>query len=215
MVSSDVVCNALSDFFDANGIREWEDLCYGDEFRYDNFNGEIRDGATKVVLMPWGADFVIKIPFFGERDGWDRTAIPFCCALNNDLGVEGPNDYCALEAAAYKKAVEWGIEDMFASTYQFGHYYNIPIYIQTRVSPLRRKANDDSTYKYASLKGSETFDSEVGANLMDFYDASHVERFLQFYNRFCLNDMANFRNGGFDRNSGRYIFWDYSGYNDG
>ena len=68
-------------------FRLWEDSSYGDLENISYFYG-----ATKSVIIDEDNDWVLKIPFC------DKTC-----------------DYCALEAENYKKAVEAGVEEVFAA----------------------------------------------------------------------------------------------------
>lgn len=205
----------VNDFCEANHIEDWQDLCYGEDYDGATSDYMIAAGATKVVLIPMDASFVIKIPFFGEKDwDWDNDPIPYMGAYAPGLEDVEPNNYCELEAELYKEAVKWELEDFFVPTVFFGDVCGLPIYVQPRIHNIKRLAAKDSAYKYASIKGSEEFDTDVGANLVEFYNLNDVERLLQFFKHYKINDVDNFRNSGYDTICGRYVFWDYAGFKD-
>lgn len=215
----DVVYNYL----EANGIEGWEGFCYGDEVF--NISEEyrdivtIRDGATKVVLVFNKENFVIKIPYYGDYDDSGYTC-PYQGGRNlvlDDLGYEFEgNDYCELESALYEEAVECGVEDFFSPTVFFGRISGIPIYIQKKVNAnpymVMQKPSNEELYTYASINNSGEFDSFFGVMLLRSYPIEQVKRFFQFVKKYNINDMDNYRNGGFDIKLGRWIFWDYCGF---
>lgn len=204
----------VNDFCESNNITCWEDLCYGEDYSA-NLDYMIDSGATKVVLIPMDASFVIKIPFFGEKDwDWDNGPIPYMGAYAPGLEEVEPNNYCELEAELYKEAVKWELEKFFVPTVFFGDICGLPVYIQPRIYQTKRLVAKDSVYKYASIKGSSEFDTDVGANLVEFYSLSDIERLLRFFKHYKIDDVDNFRNSGYDRISGRYVFWDYAGFKD-
>lgn len=201
-------------FFDSYGIDEWQDFVYGYDISIpDDFCGDVQDGATKVVMIPDSKDYVIKIPFYGQVDDCD-IAVPFMGAVSPMIETDEPNNYCALEEAIYDEAVKWGIEKFFVPTVFVGDVRGVPIYVQTRITNIRHKTADENTFKYASVKGSEEFDCSVGAQLVEFYTLELVEKLLQFFKAYAINDVDNFRNGGFVPKFGRHVFWDYAGFRD-
>jgi hypothetical protein len=212
--AKEVIINTVNNFFEENGIESWEGFCYGDDFDGEADGYEIRTGASKVVLIPYGAEYVIKIPYYGQLDDWDGSPIAYEGAWVSEIDTDNTNDYCELEAAVYDEAVEWGVEDFFVPTTWFCDIGHIPIYVQPRVQPSRHKTAEDNTYKYASIKGSDEFDTDVGASLVEFYTLPHIEKLLQFLKYYHINDVDNFRNGGFDNVTKRHVFWDYAGFRD-
>lgn len=208
------IVNIVTNFFDNNGIESWEGFCYGDDFDGAAGSYEIRTGASKVVFIPDGAQYVIKIPYYGQTDDWDGNSIPYQGAFSPEIDTDNTNDYCELEAAIYDEAVDWGLQDFFVPTTWICDIRCVPIYVQPRVQPLYRKTTEDNTYKYASIKGSDEFDSDVGASLVEFYTLPHIEKLLQFLKYYQINDVDNFRNGGFDNVTKRHVFWDYAGFRD-
>ena len=208
------IVNIVNDFFDANGVESWEGFCYGDDFDAGELDYDICTGASKVVLLPVGAKYVIKIPYYGQLDDWDGSSVAYEGAYVPNIEVDNTNDYCELEAAIYDEAVEWGVEDFFVPTTWLCDIGHIPIYVQPRVQTLFHRPAEDNTYKYASIKGSDEFDTDVGACLVEFYTLPHIEKLLKFLKHYEINDVDNFRNSGYDSVSGRHVFWDYAGFRD-
>lgn len=209
-----IITDIVTNFFEENGIESWEGFCYGDDFDGAADGYEIRTGASKVVLLPDGARYVIKIPYYGQLDDYDGTSIPYNGAYVSNIEIDNTNDYCELEAAIYDEAVEWDLQDFFVPTTWVCDIEHIPIYVQPRIQSIYRKAAEENTYKYASIKGSDEFDSNVGASLVEFYTLPHIEKLLAFFKYYEINDVDNYRNGGYDLRLKRHVFWDYAGFRD-
>lgn len=210
----DFITKAVIDFFKENEVQEWKDFYYGTEVDCaDSFDGYVEDGASKVVLIPDNVSYVIKIPFYGEC-GWDEGEVyPYMGAVSPLIETDEPNNYCALESAIYLEAMDWGIEKFFVPTVYIGDVFGVPIYVQTRIKNVRHMTDKENTFKYASIKGSDEFDSDVGAQLVEFYSLEEVETLLRFLKSYHINDVDNFRNGGYDPSYKRHVFWDYAGFN--
>ena len=209
-----IITNIVTNFFEENGIESWEGFCYGDDFDGAADGYEIRTGASKVVLLPDGAQYVIKIPYYGQLDDYDGTSIPYNGAWVPHIEIDNTNDYCELEAAIYDEAVEWDLQDFFVPTIWVCDIGHVPIYVQPRIQSIYRRAAKENTYKYASIKGSNEFDSDVGASLVEFYTLPHIEKLLEFFKYYQINDVDNYRNGGYDIQLQRHVFWDYAGFRD-
>lgn len=209
----DFITKTVIDFFKENEVQEWKDFYYGPKIdRADSFNGQVKNGASKVVLIPDNTSYVIKIPFYGIS-GYDEEVCPYMGAVSPLIETEEPNDYCALESAIYLEAMDWGLENFFVPTVYVGDVFGVPIYVQTRIKNIRHMTDKENTFKYASIKGSEEFDSDVGAQLVEFYSLEEVETLLRFLKSYRINDVDNFRNGGYDPSYKRHVFWDYAGFN--
>ena len=206
------IVDIVTKFFEDNGIESWEGFCYGDDFDGAADGYEVRTGASKVVFIPDGARYVIKIPYYGQVDDWDGNSVPYQGAFSPEIDTENTNDYCELEAAIYDEAVDWGLQDFFVPTTWVCDIGHIPVYVQPRIHPIRHRPTEENTFKYASVKGSDEFDSDVGACLVDFYALPHIEKLLEFFKFYRINDVDNFRNGGYDTGLQRHVFWDYAGF---
>lgn len=94
-------------------------------FRYDY-------GATKLVIIFPGADYVIKIPFTGFYTYTEEDDIEYIEFENGGNGW----DYCEREIDIYFDAMRVGLEKFFAKTELIGHICGHPIYIQERAEIL-------------------------------------------------------------------------------
>lgn len=112
-------------------------------------------GATKFVLLPDEADYVVKIPLNGAWEGRYCS----CSSYNSDEeeeddyedryeekffpwegatyeGSEAGWDYCSREAYVYDRAVMEDIEGMFAGTFYATEASHYPVYVSERAEGL-------------------------------------------------------------------------------
>ena len=200
-----------------NDVHRWEDILAPNEFNAidTDYFEDIRTGATKIVLLPKDASYVVKIPYIGEEN-WSWGGEPHWFNggdYDNDMF-----DYCEHEAYLYEQAQIFNCDQFLVPTLYLMDVGNIPIYIQTKVvrsSPYRySKPSNEDEYRYASIKNSDALWPEVGAILLQYYSESEIATFLMFLKEFKLNDLESSRNGEYIAAFGRYVFWDYSGYNE-
>ena len=195
-----------------NDVHRWEDIVSPREFEVadDDYHFQVRQGATKIVIVPDEAHYVIKIPFIGEESWGDRDFYYFDGGdYDNDSF-----DYCEHEAYLYEQAEYFKCDQFFVPTIYIFDVENIPIYIQTKIKGLRSSSqpSNEDTYRYASIKNSDVLIPEVGAKLLQYYSMDEVANFLAFIKAFQVNDLEAARNGEYVEAFGRYVFWDYSGY---
>jgi len=195
-----------------NDIGRWEDIVAPNEFNVvdADYNFEVRTGATKIVLVLHDMPYVIKIPFIGE-ESWNDEGFHYFDGGDYD---NEEYDYCAHEAYLYDQAKIFGCDQFFVPTMHLIMVENIPVYIQTKIDYIYRRAtpSNEDTYRYASIKNSDVLIPEVGARLLEYYSMSEVALFLAFIKAFDVNDLEASRNGEYVEAFGRYVFWDYSGY---
>lgn len=108
----------------------------------------VYSGASKLVLIPDGADYVIKIPFTGretesydaDEDDYYEDYIDFSEALYGKGW-----DYCLTEAVLYHKAKQNKVEKVLCKTQFIGKINEHPIYIQERAILYwdRERYNED------------------------------------------------------------------------
>ena len=215
--NSQYIYDVVEDFIKSNDIDNWENFSYDCCYVEHPDDVEMRSGASKLVLIPIEEQFVIKIPYYGEGDyGW---VFPYTGAHNETLEEIGysveDNNYCALEANLYAEAVKCDCAQFFVPVLFFDTISGFPVYIQSKATTDFRKnksGNTDNTYKYASIKNSDIFDPEIGSRLVDFYSTYEIEKFLNFIKTYQINDIGNYRNGGYSIEASRYVFWDFSGF---
>ena len=211
------IYDVVKDFIKCNDIDNWENFSYDCCYVEHPDDIEMRSGASKLVLIPIEEQFVIKIPYYGEGDcGW---IFPYTGAYNEALEEKGystkDNNYCALEANLYTEAVKCDCAQFFVPVLFFDTIKGFPVYIQSKATPdfgKNKSDNTDNTYKYASIKNSDIFDPEIGSRLVDFYSTYEIEKFLNFIKTYHINDIGNYRNGGYSIEASRYVFWDFSGF---
>lgn len=117
-----------SDFYDTDIVWSAAMSTYGHDFDIDS-------GVSKLVIIPYTANYVIKIPFSGlwyyediyneETDEYENGEDFF--EYNRTL------DYCAIEEEVYKKAVDAHLDFLFAKTEKVGEIDNFSIYCQEKV----------------------------------------------------------------------------------
>ena len=125
-----------------------------DEFVY-NMEKEIAKtcdyafGASKLVIVPYDLDYVIKIPFncvYDLGEVYPFTSVPF--HLEN---------YCQAEEEIYELAKEEELEKIFLPIEYVGEIKTFPVYIQ-------QKASDFMEQDYSSAKSREIILKERNAN---------------------------------------------------
>lgn len=215
--NSQYIYDVVEDYLKCNSIENWINLYCGCDYEKCPTDVVVRAGASKVVLIPIEKQFVIKIPYYGEGDyDW---VLPYTGAHNETLEEIGysveDNNYCALEANLYTEAVKYGCAQFFVPVLFFDTIGDIPIYIQYKATPNFEKSinnSADNTYIYASITNSDVLDPQIGSRLIDFYSAYEIEKFLSFIKTYCINDIDNYRNGGYSIEASRYVIWDFSGF---
>lgn len=109
----------------------WNDIetMFDDCGDYD----DVRCGCSKIVLFPYYLnDFVIKIPFLGERNGEEFYKFSNIKCFDFNHRFKTGWDHCELEAYVYQLAVKNNIADMFCGTYYIGDFEGFPLYISEK-----------------------------------------------------------------------------------
>lgn len=215
--NSQYIYDVVEDYLKRNSIESWINLYYSCDYENCPTDVVVRAGASKVVLIPIEEQFVIKIPYYGDSD--DGYVYPYTGAYNSVLEEKGysmeSNNYCELEANLYTEAVKYGCAQFFVPVLFFDTIGDIPIYIQYKAtSDIKKSKNNssDNTYIYASIANSDVLDPEIGSRLIDFYSAYEIEKFLSFIKTYHIDDIDNYRNGGYSIEASRYVIWDFSGF---
>lgn len=171
------------------------------EFEYDS-------GATKGVIIPIDADYVIKLPLYTARG-------------------ETPVDFCAREAAVYEEAKKFGLDHMLAAVQVF-KFDDVPyyVYVQEKVD-VNTDENEDVLFTYSSKQiNQEDYDDEDERNsaAWDYMNEMPVEECIyaifgeynkyanQLVNLFLDMNINDIHNGNFGYNGGHPVLIDYSGY---
>ena len=203
--------------------EEFIDILY-ETFRCD----EVLTGVSKCVVLLSNQNFVLKIPFEGQKffeqirnldaeefnyDDYDYVFHPFSCARTKDHW-----DYCNDEVEIFKKAEAAGVSSFFARTDFYGYSKdNYPIYIQERCEVFGNVDVDD---RYKSLsKKIKTSASKVSSELpeewialaIEYFGQELTDKFLAFVEDEHIDDL-HYDNFGFIGD--RPVLIDYSGYSD-
>ena len=171
---------------------------------YDYFEGQawVGSGATKLVIIPNDADYVIKIPF----DAW------------NDGTMFDENDYCELEEIAYDKAAQNGLDYLFMPTRFVESISTVKIYVQDRVDGYAYDTDDDQLTddeldEIECIKTSSGVTCEVSSfwvhEFLEVYGEDTFDEFTNFLTCFGINDLHS-GNVGYWNN--KPVIFDYSGY---
>ena len=188
-------------FFEAltshNAFYDWADSCHD----FGNYTIDFFTGATKVVAVIDGIDWVLKVDFVG----------------NYLL-------YCGAEASNYEWAVKEGWGKYFAAEFLLGEFYGTEVYVQELTFP-DEDAVSDSCYEFYTKdmneEESEEWWDSVGPDGLDDVErvaamfpelkGSDLGKFWQFLDRFHINDL-HIGNFGWRSSDNTPVIFDYSGY---
>ena len=171
-------------------------------------------GVTKAVIIPKGADYVIKIPFEGyynlsnhfynfteanDKDGWD---------------------YCREEADRYKFLSDNPLKECFAETYFLGYIDHYPIYIQEKCSPFNYNKNSKTKEEKKMIQPYLRHYTSRGVDLntnwcidfRNYYGEELFNYFLYFIDRYKWGDDLSSDNVGYK--CGRPVVIDFAGFRD-
>lgn len=182
-------------------------------------------GASKMVIIPKGADYVIKIPFTGQEettyDDYDDDYYQEFIDFNYSLYGDGW-DYCLTEAVHYNKAKRKNIEKIFCKTRCIGKVSGHPIYIQERAedyySHRSKNAQSKSSRKSKTSKEIENicrenrfsqFNIKWQTDVYNYYGEKIFNRFMDFIKKECIQDLHS---GNIGYLGARPVILDYSGW---
>lgn len=201
------------------------------------FNINFEYGASKLVLLFHDEDFVIKIPFryFEIEEGdygatlmeYEREEIeeepliedflqPISRASNFYLDTLRHWDYCELETAIYREAVEDELAPYFAEEFLAGFVGNMPIYCQAKVQTYYEGAThyteevQEKTTRSCKERGLRVmFDIDWVTDFIQYYGLNEYERLLKFIDQLGLRDFHHGNIGYIDEYP---ILLDYSDF---
>lgn len=203
---------------DVEGFIEHIDVKKVPKFDYET-------GASKLVIIPWGRDYVIKIPFNGEYQcGWDEDGKeydyfePFCGAHDCLYG----DNYCEAERIAYNDAITDGWDDFFMPIYLVTWKNGYPIYVQERVDCFCNDTEDADQASYSSQEARDKLkNNNAGCSLARLWLAScltvldsldELNEFIQYLrNTEIIQDLHR---GNLGYSHGKPVIVDYGGYYD-
>lgn len=169
-----------------------------------------------MVIIPFGRDYVIKIPFTGQYAG-TGTYVPFF-----------ENDYCSLERAYYYTALDEGFGDLFLYLEPIMEIEGIFIYVQPQAEVV--ELEDDSLQKEYSSKDSrdrilkEYKDGNLATITCRKFPLSWVascldmveeyERLVEFFTFLDENGIWDLHYNNLGYYDGHAVIIDYGGYNE-
>ena len=188
-------------------------------------------GASKLVILPFGEDFVIKIPFNGtycddeidyetgevlSKGGWECfTSYEY---YSENMDFDG--NYCGREADISDIAAAEDLEECFAITECVGRCGDYLIYKQARATTiladvLDEKSDSLSIEERKSIRDKCDNMGVYGFNIywlkdfLEFFGEEILKQLDRFINTYGINDLHT-SNVGYIGN--RPVLIDYSGY---
>lgn len=185
----------------------------------NNFYSWYETGATKLVIGFDCYDYVIKIPFEGERSYHDDCNYNFEYADDSGDGW----DYCCAETLVYSDALREDVEDAFAKIELIGHVQGHPIYAQLacEIYEAVEEGASNIPVEFDWSKREETSKYLVDKKLWDFntfwisqarewYGDIFIERFLKFLE----NHVRDLHSQNLGYCGLQPVIIDYGGYNE-
>lgn len=196
-------------------------------------------GASKYVILPPNADYVIKIPFKVSDDYQDCGHYTHNEETDEDEWVEDEGegyylefegaeycltgevgwDYCRAEAEYYQAAEDEGLQIFFAKTVYIGSICGWPIYVQERCStfynsdghPHSDEERHSTEKRLKELHIYTHFATDFVIDLINQYGEDETKHLFQFLEEYRIGDMHT-SNYGY---MGDYaILIDYSSFNE-
>ena len=192
------------------------------DFLNNYFSFEYFYGASKVVIIPKGADYVIKIPFDEYYDEEFEEANPLEYANDSKLHCW---DYCYNELYRYHIAKKNGFGHLFAKVKLLGKINYRPIYIQEKVRTIQKtnknytKANENNRKKVITSLHSRNLaigniDLDWLCSVEKEYGTEFMVNFVKFLSENEWDDDLHFNNVGYTRSDYLPIIFDYAGFMD-
>lgn len=191
-------------------------------------------GCTKAVFKLKQFDNVVfKIPFIGWRNfsydeetedsfiddsgyykhAWDMYD------PDGKLGIKsGRGDYCSVEQYLYNKAIDYGVQDLFAETAFLCYFLDYKIYISECI-PDDSHLYDATLFKEESYEKAQTYKKnkvslceEGVARFIEDYGDEATVCLLNFLRRYHIDDLHS--DNIHSRDNGKLVIIDYSSFND-
>ena len=188
-------------------------------------------GASKLVILPFGEDFVIKIPFNAQyhghgidcetgevtsEGGWEY----FTSEEYDSENMDFDGNYCGREADISDIATAEDLEECFAITECVGRCGDYLIYKQARATTiladvLDEKSDSLSLEERKSIRNKCNNMGVYGFNIywlkdfLEFFGEEILKQLNRFIDTYGINDL-HISNVGYIGN--RPVLIDYSGY---
>lgn len=148
-------------------------------------------GATKFVIIPNNADYVIKIPFTGWiEEEYDKDDYLIGETYRDYEGANNKDndwDYCATEVERYQSIEDSEFVNCFAKPIRIGFVYHHPIYIQEKCTIFSYTDNVDS-HSFAERDSLKESCREKGIS----YPPMNIDWLIDFVNFFGEDLMYKF-----------------------
>ena len=191
------------------------------DFSYDYFHG-----VSKCVIIPKGAEYVIKIPFTGgESDDYDYYDEETDSYVNEEPHywdfeyAHGDSgwDYCQVELILWKKARRKRIEKILCKPRLIGFINNHPIYIQERavslcLTPTKyySKERTSKTSKICEEKSYPNFNLVWQTDVLEYYGEKAFNKMMEFFKDNYID--SDLHDGNIGYIGTRPVILDYSSW---
>ncbi len=179
----------------------------------ENFSYKYFFGASKVCIIPEGADYVIKIPFNSSWCDSEEDYDDFRYATSDDRHYW---DYCFAEVLCYKEAKREKVHKMFCKARLLGYVDGYPIYVQERAVTYyelkgedREDARTPNTRRYCYDNGFSCFNAIWCADALEYYGQSTFNKMMSFIKTYHIGDLHDDNIGYIGR---KPVLIDYSDF---
>ena len=202
----------------ANFVVKIPFTCWYDE---DSFDDELNDWHHQIeelsTIQEKEAFFLNNPePCCADERWFYEFSGAYCDNLNEEFSG---SDYCHLETAIYRQAVEEGLGAYFAEEGTLGDINNTTIYYQTRCTPVSSLNIDYNSQEYEKKNKLskelcrkleiDCFHPVWIADFVEHYGAAELKRLHSFLMFYEIGDLRPCNIGYLD---GAPILFDYSGY---
>ena len=158
-------------------------------------------GLSKGVIIFDDLDWVVKFPL----------GVPL---FSGHIII----DYCAKEYDVYTKALEIGLESLFAPMYFLECYFGVDVYAMEKVEVDSERIKSEHFDSWASIstatEGQHRLNfferHEMAITLFDYHDESLIDKFIYFCNNEGVSDLHS-GNMGYNEDDDLVLI-DYSGF---
>lgn len=194
--------NCLFDQYDGELSEQNFEYKIIDQLPY-NLSYTVETGASKLVIIPDGANYVIKIPFNGmwEERFDDEEEEEYTDFYKFEGASYGDGwDYCLNELIIYRLSKTYNINEVFVKTKYLGSINNYPIYIQERaVTFCESDKRREKTLKDIDIKTEDTcrkhnfytFNKKWLSDALEYYGEKKLDKIISFLSNNNIGDLHN------------------------
>ena len=167
----------------------------------DDFRFSYSYGVSKLVILPEGENFVIKIPFIGSTivddsdEEYEDKVEPFCMANYDEWHCW---DYCFTEVLYYHDAKKKRVAEILAKPLYVGKVSGYPIYIQDNAETFSSRKNSGKFFAQHIHKGqdfetkSKTIRSKCDEENLDIFNFEWIMDVFDYYGEKKFNKIIKF-----------------------